>query len=210
MGRWSVADDVGRADDYLARATAALDEARSALDAAGGVFVEGQEARQQLGDALGRALNAVGRARADVEAHRARVGREQATHARVSFSKACLLQPTSGRSSPWPFCRSRSSLLALIRKHSATGNFKARSRGALRTSIIDTDSGSRPTCSSRREVCRPLTALITLSFACKPKGATNRGHSSVGTSLLERLSLTASCTVISSRNGFMSSFSPKP
>src|SRR5580692_7408927 len=78
MGRWSVADDVGRADDYLARATAALDEARSALDAAGGVFVEGQEARQQLGDALGRALNAVGRARADVEAHRARVGREQA------------------------------------------------------------------------------------------------------------------------------------
>jgi hypothetical protein len=68
--------DIVRADDYLGAATLALNEARSALDAAASVFVEGQDTREQLGNALGRARNAVGRASADVKAHVARAGRE--------------------------------------------------------------------------------------------------------------------------------------
>lgn len=74
------------ADDYLTRAAGAMAEVNAALDAAAGVFVEDATAREQLGDSLGRARNAMGRAIADVTAHRARAGREsEGARARAFF-----------------------------------------------------------------------------------------------------------------------------
>lgn len=80
-------DDLAQADDYLTQASLALTQAKAALDAAAGVFVESQDARAQLGSALGRARNAVGRASADLAAHVARIGQdENAARARDFFN----------------------------------------------------------------------------------------------------------------------------
>jgi hypothetical protein len=59
-------------DDYLKYVAGSLDEVKREIDSAATVFVESDEARRQLGEALGQARNALKRAHRDLNAHVAR------------------------------------------------------------------------------------------------------------------------------------------
>lgn len=59
-------------DDYLEYVADSLDEVKREIDSAATVFVENDEARRQLGEALGQARNALTRAHRDLNAHVAR------------------------------------------------------------------------------------------------------------------------------------------
>ncbi|HEV3157307.1 MAG TPA: hypothetical protein VGZ00_08170 [Candidatus Baltobacteraceae bacterium] len=65
-------NEIAIGDDYLEHINSALEEAKRAIDSAATVFVQSAEAQQHLGESLGRASNAVARARRDLNAHVAR------------------------------------------------------------------------------------------------------------------------------------------